>query len=802
MSLGSRLLSLFRSAPTTKPAPALGPHRPELQGGDFVPKREIYPLLTFSGWTPDRIMFAVDQHDQGIFSESELLYHAMRKEGLIASALNTRVSLLREFPWDLVVPKEAPEEFHAFTEILKKDWQQVMSDEDRGEIDERMIMFGFSVCSVHWTFQNGQRQMRLKPWTHSSLMWRWDWWAFQGTTQDGGICRIENDGREWVIFSKGGTRPWLKGAIRELAYVWFGLMTGDDGWLALNDGFGRPIKKWKTPRLMRESKEALDGYDKVRQMRAADTAMCPQDEKGYGYDLTYVQADAQGYQTFSSQLQRYDDRVAIILLGHNLSQRVSSGSLAATKEATGITRLLAEADARIISAGFENVSAVWARANFGESWEDDNPDLTGGTEAYTWKLVFDTKPPEDKKEASQTAQAFGSGMAALAKQMDLSEVPIDKEKSAERAGFILLPEEKREAFRIEARRQKEEADKQAAEIAKAQTEKPPKHGNKANEDSDGSAPTAEKPQKLADDAPILVLASGDEPSSVAGLLEGQAQIDRMADEDEDSGAPALATILAALAAATDWSDLRGRLADIVRTFDLRDAQSTLRERLRAANTIGSLSVDHDLAPALRAEVDASDRRRSQTSKVDEMRGQHERASVLARGATAYALYSIARHLWDGADRAAAQGQPLEVHKEELSTALRSTWGPGGALWDTARTEPLQHAFTSGRYLRLSSEPLRAVLSYWMLDAVLDGRTTPLCRSINGYTRPAGDPGFPIPPLHWRCRTTIRGLSRAEGEARLTASRAWAVDPGFGGVSNYPAPNSGPEELLTAYRSRA
>jgi SPP1 gp7 family putative phage head morphogenesis protein len=43
------------------------------------------------------------------------------------------------------------------------------------------------------------------------------------------------------------------------------------------------------------------------------------------------------------------------------------------------------------------------------------------------------------------------------------------------------------------------------------------------------------------------------------------------------------------------------------------------------------------------------------------------------------------------------------------------------------------------------------------DAVGDGRTTPLCRSLDGITLPASDSFWNIytPPNHWNCRSTIR-----------------------------------------------
>ena len=63
--------------------------------------------------------------------------------------------------------------------------------------------------------------------------------------QDEGIVMIPEfgDGDEWVVFTLGGTRPWLKGLIIPLGFVYFGLISGDDRWMSLNDKFAEPIRK-------------------------------------------------------------------------------------------------------------------------------------------------------------------------------------------------------------------------------------------------------------------------------------------------------------------------------------------------------------------------------------------------------------------------------------------------------------------------------------------------------------------------------------------------------------------------------
>ena len=413
-------LDLFRSKPLYVP-PDLS-KRPELTAADYMSDREMYPVYPLSGWTPDRILQMLEAHDVGDFQLSELFYHALKKEGLISAALAMRREVDLEFGWTLQCPKEAPEEMHAWVQALARDWQSVLPDDVRGELIERMNVFGFSIARVQWTYNNGQRQPRLIPFTHSSTSYRQDLYCYQVLTIEKGLQYVSNDGREWVIFSLGGTRPFLSGLIRPLAFVYFGIITGDDRWLNLNDKFAEPVRIQYTPRLTRETPEAQRLYSKVEWMRGGDLHIQPREQKDTGYDFRYEQVDAQGFETLKEQLERFDMRAAIIILGHNLLQQVKGGSLAAMKEAKGLLRAKAVADLRNTSRACEPLSKVWARANFGTN-PDDFPELAGRLpEQVTWSLTYDTTDPEVKElaaaRAGKYADAYEKFFKALAAAVD------------------------------------------------------------------------------------------------------------------------------------------------------------------------------------------------------------------------------------------------------------------------------------------------------------------------------------------------------------------------------------------------
>ena len=92
----ARLLRLFRRSPE---GPKRLTGRDVGRGGDRPPSTAWATM----DWTADRIMDALIGHDEGTFSESEMLYRALTRDGRIASALEARAEGPRRFPFALAI---------------------------------------------------------------------------------------------------------------------------------------------------------------------------------------------------------------------------------------------------------------------------------------------------------------------------------------------------------------------------------------------------------------------------------------------------------------------------------------------------------------------------------------------------------------------------------------------------------------------------------------------------------------------------------------------------------------------------
>lgn len=112
--------------------------------------------------------------------------------------------------------------------------------------------------------------------------------------------------------------------------------------------------------------------------------------------------------------------------------------------------------------------------------------------------------------------------------------------------------------------------------------------------------------------------------------------------------------------------------------------------------------------------------------------------------------------------ALAHGMDFDTWKKNNKNILKRI--PKAHLETTFRNWT-QTAYNSARVDYLSNPQVIKRRPYWVFDAVLDGKTTPVCTAYDGTVLPAKHPWFlsHTPPLHHNCRSSIRGLTKNQAE---------------------------------------
>lgn len=166
----------------------------------------------------------------------------------------------------------------------------------------------------------------------------------------------------------------------------------------------------------------------------------------------------------------------------------------------------------------------------------------------------------------------------------------------------------------------------------------------------------------------------------------------------------------------------------------------------------------------------------------------ERARRRAFTVAGVAQLDVVADVWQAMDQAIDQGLPFKDFKAAVRDKLERAWGgtvgnPGYRIETIFRVQ-VQEAYNAGRWRQMTEPAVLRARPFWLYDAVLDRRTTAICRERDGKIYRADDPWWQTnyPPLHFRCRSGVRTLSAAEAEEFGGESRSKPraePHPGFG-----------------------
>ena len=123
---------------------------------------------------------------------------------------------------------------------------------------------------------------------------------------------------------------------------------------------------------------------------------------------------------------------------------------------------------------------------------------------------------------------------------------------------------------------------------------------------------------------------------------------------------------------------------------------------------------------------------------------------------------------------------LQMQKEEVLNQV-GLGAKNGWYWETVFRAGSQSSYNTGRMLGFESDPPIAL----QFIGIEDSRQTEICHSLSNIIRPYGDPFWDsrIPPLHFGCRSTIRGIydeseipDKYPEAPKIEAAKGWGFNP--------------------------
>jgi SPP1 gp7 family putative phage head morphogenesis protein len=156
---------------------------------------------------------------------------------------------------------------------------------------------------------------------------------------------------------------------------------------------------------------------------------------------------------------------------------------------------------------------------------------------------------------------------------------------------------------------------------------------------------------------------------------------------------------------------------------------------------------------------------------------------------------VVQAVMDSLQSAIDKGTPIDKWRADVRESLAKKFGAAADIkpstLDTAFINANQHAYNAGRFEQMNSPDVAKALPMRRYDSVLDGRTSDACKTCAGTILPHDHPWWQThwPPLHHRCRSTVRALTERMANRKGGVSKS-APNPGITGDFGL-APNIAP-----------
>lgn len=187
----------------------------------------------------------------------------------------------------------------------------------------------------------------------------------------------------------------------------------------------------------------------------------------------------------------------------------------------------------------------------------------------------------------------------------------------------------------------------------------------------------------------------------------------------------------------------------------------------------------------------------------------KRARQQAFTVSGVADLDMVSEVWRALDKAVSKGTTFADFADSVRGPLESAWGGEKPFrLDTIFRTNVQLSYSAGRQEQQSDPAVLKQRPFWKYSAILDSRSTSICRGCNGTVLAADDPWWEThqPPLHFNCRSTVISLSKSQAERAGVAEAAPEIEPsdGFGDPMRPWAPSSKdyPHDLWHAYEGGA
>lgn len=506
-------------------------------------------------WTIDSFSSALTTADAGTLEYAADLGEAMWCDSRIRGVLTTRIDALLGFNNEDGLEFEAPNA--SVENAIKEDWFLALPEPELSKLMRWGILLGIGFAFRRVVQENGRWIPRIKVWHPRNFTWDHQIQRWKGYTVDGKQFVIEPDDPKWVLFQPfGESRPWAEGLWRTLAVYWLIANRGWRAWGKHNDVHGSAGLVGKLPEgVNTKSDNAQKFFNDLKSLAKNARIVLMK-----GYELDLLEASGNTWNTFDSAIEKAETAMAITVLGQPLTTEVPNAVQTGATAAIGVKQDYLEFDAEQLSTwAHDFMLPLWALWNYGDAALSPWP-------------KFNVKPKED---VNALATRMNTAADAITKLLAAFREQIDFQALLERFDIPL---------------------KAGASFDLPPPEPPPALPGKEE------APPEENEEEETESETMSTATLASKDDDAAGLIEGQAYVDRLSGRAIDRATKAMSSDLSELLSVIDhipegpnWhKTMRAALLDHYGTLD--DAAFTrIAERaIILAELSGRSSVLEDL----------------------------------------------------------------------------------------------------------------------------------------------------------------------------------------------------------------
>lgn len=372
-------------------------------------------------------MAALDSHCLGQFQASGVLLESMLADETFDSVMHTRVIGLLGKPLRLRANRHPDKDAAAACLRAVEDRRETLFAEAAlSNLMLYAIGMGFSVSQLLWDYDGECVTPSLQSWHPSQIYYMLPDRRYIAITMDGIRHIVPGDG-QWLLHAPFGSyRGWMRGAVRSCALPYLAITYARRDWSRYNEVHGLPIRLLKFPAeaAAREKQAVFNALSNLGNETTISLPQGAQDNPIASWDVDLLEATSQSWTSFEHMISSCQDRIAIRILGQNLTTAVSGGSFAAADVHDSVRSDYVQADARSLASTLrKQLLEPFAAHNFGDA-------------SLAPEVYFDVTPAEDKSALATTyATALQAASVAAA-----AGLPIDVRAMLQKLGVPLRPE--------------------------------------------------------------------------------------------------------------------------------------------------------------------------------------------------------------------------------------------------------------------------------------------------------------------------------------------------------------------------